>query len=143
MILIKQWGASLSKTGIDGKTTARDLAIEERNKKAYFLKNGFHRKNVSDGGLTMCEIHNPNSFAVKMIRMNTMIGNLTIEQYINSAGITLGAREITIPPLGFAILTHQYYIPVGVGLPDGEPLNLVINYGRMIGIGNRFPSRFE
>lgn len=128
----------------DGKKTVNELSIEERNKAEYFLKNNFHKRKVSDGGLTMAEIHNPNSFAVKMIRVTGMINeSISVEKYIQISGINLGAPVVLIPPGGFAVLPHQYYHPEGVGLPKGEPIQLVVNYGNMMGVGNRFPSRPE
>lgn len=128
----------------DGKKTAREIAIDERNNKEYFLKNNFHGRKISDGGLVMVEIYNPNPFVVRMIRQNGFVNDkMSIDKYIKISGGSLGPDVVEVKPNGFAVLLHNYYYAEGVGLPQGEPINLVVNMGNQMGIGNRFPSRPE
>lgn len=128
----------------DTKKTVAEIAIDERNKKEYFLKNNFHGRKISDGGLVMIEIHNPNSFIVRMIRQKGWVNeSLTIDNYIKLTGGDLGPDVVEIKPNGFAFLLHNYYYAEGVGLPKGEPINLIVNMGNAMGVGNRFPSRPE
>lgn len=126
----------------DGKKTVLQIAIDERNKSEYFLKNKFHSRKVSDGGLVMIEIYNPNSFTVKMIRQKGYVNDsMTIEKYILMSGGDLGPNVVEVKPNCFAVLLHNYYYAEGVGLPQGEPINMIVNMGNQIGVGNRLPSR--
>lgn len=128
----------------DGKKSAAEIGILERNKSEYFLKNSFHKRKVSDGGLVMIEVYNPNSFTVKMIRQKGYVNDsLTIEKYILMSGGDLGPSVVEVKPNCFAVLLHNYYYAEGVGLPQGEPINMIVNMGNQMGIGNRLPSRPE
>lgn len=128
----------------DRKKTVAEIAIDERNKKEYFLKNNFHGRKISDGGLVMIEVYNPNSFVVNMIRSKGFVNDsLTIDQYIKISGGDVGPKVVQIKPNCFAVLLHNYYYAEGVGLPKGEPINLIVNMGNQMGVGNRFPSRPE
>lgn len=126
----------------EGKKTAAEIGILERNKSEYFLKNNFHKRKVSDGGLVMVEVYNPNTFTVRMIRQKGYVDeSLTIEKYILMSGGDLGPNVVEIRPNCFALLLHNYYYADGVGLPKGEPINLIVNMGNQMGVGNRLPSR--
>jgi len=126
----------------DAKKSAAEIGILDRNKAEYFLKNNFHARKISDGGLVMVEIYNPNSFVVRMIRKNGYVNDsLTIEQYIKISGGDIGPRVVEIKPNCFAVLLHNYYYAEGVGLPQGEPINMIVNMGNQMGVGNRLPSR--
>lgn len=128
----------------DRKKAVAEIAIDERNKKEYFLKNNFHGRKISDGGLVMVEVYNPNNFTVNMIRLKGFVNDtLTIDNYIKLTGGPLGPDVVEVPPNSFAFLLHNYYYAEGVGLPKGEPINMIINLGNTMGVGNRFPSRPE
>jgi hypothetical protein len=102
------------------------------NRTAAGRRQGLVMKGVHDEGLIRREWHNPNKFKVVLHMMLDKI------PYIQSAGITPGWKIIEIEPQGFAIANHGYYKIVE---PEMELIQLITNYGKSIGIGNKLPSK--
>lgn len=114
--------------------SVREQSIDERNKSEYFLKNKLQGAKGGDFALVMMEIHNPNKFAIRFDIDKTMLW------YIRYNNITETPHSGIIQPGGFQILTHRFYILTGIGLPQGEPVNVIVNMGNNMGIGNTLPS---
>lgn len=115
-----------------------DLEIARRNQKEYFLeKNNAAVKKVSDSALVIMEIYNPNKFAIRFDVDQRMLW------YIRENGIIEKPYWGIIKPDGFQLLPHRFYLMKGVGVPDGEPVSVIVNQGNNIGIGNKYPSRFD
>ena len=114
--------------------SAKDQALDERNKSEYFLKNKLQGAKGGDFALVMMEIHNPNKFAIRFDIQKDMLW------YIRENGITETPHSGIIQPGGFQILTHRFYVLTGLGLPKGEEAPVIINMGNNMGIGNTLPS---
>lgn len=98
---------------------------------------GFLRKKakaVHDEHLICREIFNPNKFAIVFRR------NIDKDIYIMRAGIPLGELIMICNPESFLFLPHGYFLPRAEGVPDGEQVSIITNFGDSIGKGNRNPS---
>lgn len=85
----------------------------------------------SDPRLVRCEVYNPYSREIYV--------HLDEEQvpYIRAAGIMIGPRQAIIPADGFLILPHMYFRIVDY---KGDIVNVLMNLGSQIGIGNKMAS---
>lgn len=119
------------------KLTVREQDILDRNKKEYFLKNKFHQNKVSDMALNRMEIYNFNKFAITFEIQKEMI------KYIKMNNIPVTPLRGIIQPDSFQILNHRFYIMAGVGLPKDTPVQVIVNMGNNIGIGNKLPSKIS
>jgi hypothetical protein len=91
------------------------------------------KEGVYDTRLTLIEMYNRNKFTVVFSRLKGW------DDYILSAGISLGPEKIILEPEKFVILPHHFYSAEGI---NGESeISLIGNKGREIGIGNKMPSR--
>lgn len=99
-----------------------------RNKEIFLKQKG---KVVNDEMLVRREIYNPNKFAIEFNLNAKMIG------YIAASNIPLGPSRLICKPDDWLYLNHGYYIAKGVGIPDGEIISVVTNYGDSMFIGNK------
>lgn len=88
---------------------------------------------VFDPMLLQREYHNRNKFAVEFT-----IDARWIPYVIRSKGIEKrGPDKAVVEPDEFLYLPHGYYIIKGVGVPDGEPVNMLINLEKNMFKGNK------
>lgn len=97
-----------------------------------FLRNKI--KSVADEHLICREIYNPNKFSLIFIR------NIDKDMYILRSRIPLGQIRVACKPDDWLFLPHGYYFAKGEGIPDGEPISWITNFGDSIGKGNKLPS---
>lgn len=112
-----------------------DLFKNTRKREA-FLR-GQKMKSVHDEHLIRREIYNPNNFDIEFKR------NVTMDTYIKNATIPLGPLRITCKADDFLYLPHAYYFAEGIGVPQGTPIDVVVNFGDNIGIGNKKASLLD
>lgn len=79
------------------------------------------------------EVYNPNKFPIEFHRRTDC------DHYVAMSGKAPGPRMIRCEPDGFCILPHRYYLGQGIGLPLGEPVNVVLNEGPSMGKGIKRP----
>lgn len=91
-------------------------------------------KTFSDVHLLQREYHNRNKFTVKFVRDRTK------DQYILMAGKNLGPLMTFVKPDELIYLPHGYYIISGVGIPVGEPIEMLMNLENQMHKGNKIPS---
>lgn len=94
-------------------------------------------KHVSDEFLLRREIYNPNKFDIIFRR------NKNMDKYIHAATIPLGPEVAICKADDFLYLTHAYYFAEGIGVPQGTPCDVLVNFGDNIGIGNKLASAIE
>lgn len=100
------------------------------NKAREDFLNGKKVRGVYDELLIRREIHNPNKFAIIAVRSTEK------DQYILDARIPLGPQVAVCEPGGFLYLPHGYFVLHGKGVPKGEFISVITNYGDEIGVGN-------
>lgn len=87
-----------------------------------------------DVQLLQREFFNKNKFVVKFTRMREH------ETYVQTAGKSLGPEFAYLKPDEFLYLPHGYYIIEGVGVPQGEPIDLLMNLEKNMFKGIKVPS---
>jgi hypothetical protein len=101
-------------------------------KEDVFLK---HKpKSYSDVHLLQREWHNRNKFTVKFVRDKSK------DFYILGTGKNLGPEIAFCKPDELLYLPHGYYTIFGVGVPDGEPVEMLMNLEKAMFKGNKIPS---
>ena len=91
-------------------------------------------KNYSDVNLLQREYHNRNKFAVIFTR------DTTKDTYVLSAGKALGPIYAQVNPDEFLYLPHGYYFIKGFGVPNGEPIQMLMNLEDAMMKGIKVPS---
>lgn len=69
------------------------------------------------------EVYNPNRFDIEFHRRSDF------DRYVAESGKHPGPEIIRCAADSFCILPHRYYNGYGVGLTQGEPVNVVLNEG--------------
>lgn len=101
--------------------------LTDRNKK-------FPHKSYSDVQLLQREFHNRNKFAIIFIRQKQY------DQYVLRAGKNLGPEFAECAADEFQYLPHGYYVIKGKGVPDGEPIQVLMNLEKAMFKRNKIPS---
>ena len=97
-----------------------------------FLKNKL--KGVFDEHLLRRELYNPNDFDLIVTRDKEK------DLYVNAAGITLGLERMLLKAKDWVVINHAFYFVTVAKKGGPELFELVVNFGDMIGKGNRLPS---
>lgn len=100
------------------------------------MKNQPKTKAYADVQLLQREFYNPNKFRAKFTRMKEK------DIYVLATGKKLGPEIAFCEPDGFLYLPHGYYVIEGVGVPKGEPINMLMNLEKAMFKGNKVPSNF-
>jgi hypothetical protein len=79
------------------------------------------------------EVYNPNKFNIEFRRRPDF------DRYVLENGKNPGPAKIYCMADGFCILPHRYYTGHGIGLPDHEPVNVLLNEGPDMGKGIKRP----
>lgn len=87
-------------------------------------------KTVGDEFLIRREFYNNNDFEVTLEIMTDMV------PWIKQNAIPIGPPLIVIPPKKHQVTPHGYYIVHGKNVKQGEQINLLVNFGKMIGKRN-------
>lgn len=103
------------------------------------MKNQIKTKAYADVHLLQREYHNRNAFKLQFIRM------VQAETYILKAGKPLGPSIAFCEPDELIYLPHGYYYVFGIDkdgrkIPDGEPINVLMNLEKAMFKGNKTPS---
>lgn len=91
-------------------------------------------KSFADVNLLQREYFNKNKFSVQFTR------DVNKDKYVVSCGKVLGPAVAFCKPDDFLYLPHGYYIVRGVGVPDGEPIEMLMNLEKSMFKGNKVPS---
>ena len=75
-----------------------------------------------DTNLIQREYHNRNKFPVIFER------DTKKDPYVFAAKKTTGPLQARVEPDEFLYLPHGYYFIRGEGVPQGEPINMLVNY---------------
>jgi hypothetical protein len=87
---------------------------------------------ISDPTLLCAEFYNPTKYAIEFVRM------FEKDKYIAASGISLGQAKIILKPGEWVFVAHRYYTATCLG---GSPtVEVLINSGKAIGVGNKLPS---
>ena len=101
--------------------------LTERNQKLP------HRA-FADTNLLQREYHNRSNHTVRFTRQTSA------DIYILKARKNLGPLVAEVKPGEFIYLPHGYYVVEGVGLPKGEPIEMLMNLEKSMFQGNKIPS---
>lgn len=93
------------------------------------------RSGVYDEKLIHCEIYNPHRHVVVFCR------NISMDEYIRRAGISLGPLVAEVEPDGFLHLPHQFYSATFKG--SSELAQVLVNFGDNMFKGNKKASRMD
>lgn len=91
-------------------------------------------RSFADVNLLQREYFNRNKFLVKFVRDKTK------DHYVIQAGKNLGPDVAFCLPEDFLYLPHGYYQIEGVGVPKGEPVEMLMNLEKAMFKGNKTPS---
>jgi hypothetical protein len=87
---------------------------------------------IFDDRLICREFYNPGKYAVELTRMTEK------DEYILRSGISVGPMKIILQPDHFCFVAHSFYTAKCLG---GSPtVELLQNFGKAMGIGNKLPS---
>lgn len=100
----------------------------EKTRDAFLDKN--YVKGVHDEHLVHREVYNPNKFDVYFFR------SLEMDEYVKKAKVPLGEQVIRCKAGEHCYLPHGYFIGHGKGLPEGTPINVIVNFGDSMFTGN-------
>ena len=90
---------------------------------------------TSDPLLLQCEYHNRGKYRIKFTRLKEN------DQYVLLSGKkNLGPEIAFLEPEGFLYLPHSFYLIEGIGMPKGEPIELLRNTEKAMFKGNKTPS---
>lgn len=91
-------------------------------------------KTYADVNLLQREYHNRNKFDIIFER------NTAWDLYVLKSGKALGPAKAICKADDFLYLPHAYYSLTGVGVPPGEPMDVLINLEDAMFKGNKLPS---
>lgn len=87
-----------------------------------------------DVQLLQREFYNPQTYTVKFTRMKEH------DTYVLLAGKKLGPEIVLLGPQEHAYLPHGYFLIEGIGLPPGEPVEILMNLEKNMFKGIKVPS---